>query len=66
MYDDTSLLGGASLFIDPAGYDVSLLSDDVSLTRGNAYPLGGDSLGASTATGHTSASEVKDTASLIT
>ena len=57
--DDASLLGGAYLVLDPAGYNVSLLGDYFSLTGGYVYPLGGESLRESTETWHTSVSKDK-------
>ena len=59
VYYDDSLLGGASLALDPEGDYVSLLGYDVYLTGGDLYPLGGESLGASTEKGHTRASKEK-------
>ena len=56
---DDSLLGRASLALEPEGDDFYLLNEYVSLTGCNAYPIGGESLGASDATGITSASNVK-------
>ena len=66
MYYDAFLLGGASLALDTAGDDVSLLGDDVSLTGGDVYLLDGDYLRASTATEHTSTTKVKQATSLLT
>ena len=51
--------------LDPAGHDVSLLGDDISLTGGNVYLPGYESLVVSTATGHTSASNVKQAISVL-
>ena len=60
------LLGGASLALDPVGDDISLFGDDDSLTDGDVYPPVDESLGASTATRHTSTSKVKQDTSLPT
>ena len=65
-YEDASLLGGASLALIPAVYNTSILSEDASLTGGDVYPPGGKSLRASTETGHTSSSKVKQTTSILT
>ena len=54
-----SLLGGSSLALEPPGYDISLLSDEASMTGDDVYPPEVDSLGASTSTGHTIPSKVK-------
>ena len=43
--DYSSLLGGESLALDPGGEDISLVGNNLSLTGGDAYPLGGGSLG---------------------
>ena len=51
--------------LDPAGHDISLLGDDIYLTGGNVYLPGYESLGASTATGHNSASNVKQAISVL-
>ena len=64
--EDISLLGGASLSIDPEGDDISLLGIEASLTGGDVYPPGEDSLGASTATCYTSTSELKQATSILT
>ena len=63
--EDTSLLGGTSLALDPAGDNISLLSEEASLTGGDVYTHGDESLRASTKTGHTSASNMKQATSLI-
>ena len=64
--DGSPLLGGASLYLDPAGDDISILDDNASLPGGGVYPSGYDSLGVSTATGHASASKVKKSTSILT
>ena len=64
--DDASLLGNASLYLDQAGEDVSLLGENVSFPNGDVYLLGGDSLIDSTERGHNSFSKLKQSASLIT
>ena len=64
--DDASLLGGASLYIDRTGDDISLLSDDASLTGGYIYPPGDEYLGVSNSTGYTIASNVKQATPIIT
>ena len=57
--DDVYLLGGLSLALDPAGDNISLLGENLSLTGGDVYQLGGESLRASTSTGHTRTSKFK-------
>ena len=57
--DDDSLLGGVSLSLEPAGYDISLLDKDTSITGGNAYVPGDESLRDPTTIGHTSSSKFK-------
>ena len=64
--DVVSLLGGAYLALDPEGDDKYLLGDNTSIEGGNVYPIGYASLRSSTATGHTSASNVKQATSLLT
>ena len=54
-----SLMGVALLDLNPEGDDILILGDKASLTGGDVYPPGYDSLGASTTTGHTRASKVK-------
>ena len=54
-----SLLGGASLYLDPEGDYISLLGDEASLTGFDVYQPGDASIGASNARGHTSTSKVK-------
>ena len=61
-----SLLGRSSLAIDPAGYDISHLGDEASLTGGDVYPPGDGYLRASTAIGHISTSKVKHDTSMLT
>ena len=63
---DASLLGGASLSLDPAGDDISLLGDKANLTGGDIYPLRDASVEDSITTGHTSVSKVKQAKSLLT
>ena len=64
--DDVSLLGGASLALDPALDYIYILDDDSSLTCVNVYLPRYKSLGASTTTVHPSASNVKQATSLLT
>ena len=61
-----SLLDKAYLALDPAGDNISILGDDASLTGSNVYQTGDDYLGASTETGHTSASNSKRVKSFLT
>ena len=63
--EDASLLGGTSLALDPAGENISLLSEEASLTGGDVYTHGDASLRSLTKTGHTSASNMKQATSLI-
>ena len=64
-YDYASLPVGSSLALDPVEEDISLLCDEASLTGGDVYPPGYDSLEVSTATGHNSASKVKQATSML-
>ena len=48
--DRVSLFGRAYLDREPAGDDVYILGNNLSLTGGDVYPLGGESLVASTTT----------------
>ena len=64
--ENASLLGGAYPDIDQEGDDISLLDDEEFLTGGDVYSTGDNTLGASTATGHTSASKVKKAPSILT
>ena len=57
--DDDSLIGGVSLSLEPSGYYISLLDKDTSITDGNLYVPGDESLRDSTTTAHTSTSKVK-------
>ena len=63
--EDISLLGVASLAIDPAEDNISLLGDETSLVGSDVHPTEEVSLGSSTAADHTSASRVKQATSLI-
>ena len=65
-YEYVSLLGVSSLALDLAGDNISLLINYYSLISGNVYPPGDASLRVSTATGHTSASKLKQATSLLT
>ena len=64
--DYYSLLDRLFLAIDTESDDVSLLGYDVSLTCGDVYIPGSESLGASTAIGHNSSSKVKHATSILT
>ena len=64
--DDSALLCGAYLDLEPEGDDISLLGYDESLTGVDIYPHGHESLKSSTPTWHTSASNVKHATSLLT
>ena len=64
--DYMSLLGGASLSIDPSRYNIFLLGGDTYLTGGNVCQPEDESLRASTTTGYTNVSEVKRTTPLFT
>ena len=63
--DDASLLGRSSLALEPAGDDISLIGDYSPRIGDSVYPPGVNSLGFSTAAGHTSVSKVKQDTSLI-
>ena len=65
-YEDASILGRASLALEPTGDNISLLGNDASIIGGDLYPPGDTSLVISTSTCHTSASKVKEDTSLIT
>ena len=54
-----SLLGRPYLYLHPEGGDISLLSEEESLTGGDLYPPGDASLRDSIATGKTSALKAK-------
>ena len=57
--DYASLLGGSFLALEPVGENISLLGDNHFLSGGNIYPTGDEYFGASTTTGNTRSSEVK-------
>ena len=64
--DYYSLLGGASLAIDPAVDIRSLLGDNAYLKGEDVYPPDNESLRASTATGHTRYSKFKQAVLFLT
>ena len=57
--DDTSLLGGASIALDPAEDKIYIIGENTSRKGGDLYPTGDESLGASTTRGYTSSLKVK-------
>ena len=65
-YEDISLLGGASLALEPAEDNISLLGNKTPLVGNYVHPSEYVSLRASTTTSQTSASKVKQATSLLT